>query len=215
MQMQAIEREILSENFITILFVVCFSLVAMLKSLNTEKLQGTVFAVFNTVFIEEETEDNVSFFSTFNLISFVFSNIIIAILLYELSKRLIANFETGFLVYLSLLLIVFSYFLLKWFTEFLIQILFLSKNKTTYFLVTKSRSLYSISFGVLCLLLSTIYGGLSTNFLLYSSVLLVLLRFTVVTANNKNLIISKLFYFILYLCALEIAPLFILYKLLF
>jgi hypothetical protein len=30
--------------------------------------------------------------------------------------------------------------------------------------------------------------------------------------NNKNLILNKLFYFILYICALEIAPLLFIYK---
>ena len=214
-QMQALEREIVSENFIAILFVVSLSLIAMLKSLNSEKLIGTVLAVFNTVFVEEETEDKNSFFSTFNIILVVFSSLMIAVVLYQLFKGFLTDFENGFFAFSQLLLLTFSYFLVKWFLEFLIINLFLAKNEIAYFLVSKSRSLYSVSFGFLCLLLITIYGELSTNFLLYGSILLLFIRFVAIIVNNKNLIIRKLFYFILYLCAFEIAPLFILFKLIF
>ncbi|MEN8766771.1 MAG: DUF4271 domain-containing protein [Polaribacter sp.] len=45
--------------------------------------------------------------------------------------------------------------------------------------------------------------------------LLFILKVVLLFVNNKNLILSKLFYIILYICAFEIAPLFLLFKLIF
>jgi len=213
--MQALERVILSENFITIIFVFALALLAMLKSLNSKRLKGVVFAVFNTNFVEKEAEDNDSFFSAFNLILFVFSTITLPLVLYKLLFLFEFHSNSGFLFFLKIFVFVIGYFSLKWFFEFLIKALFFVKSETSFFSIAKSRYLYSISFGFLCLLLLTIYANLSPIFLLYGSILLLIIRFVAIVLNNKNLIISKLFYFILYLCALEIAPLFILFKLMF
>lgn len=43
-------------------------------------------------------------------------------------------------------------------------------------------------------------------------VILAIVRYTLLVTNNKKLIISNLFYFILYLCTLEIAPILIISK---
>jgi len=213
--MQALERAVLLENFITILFVVALSCLAMLKSINSEKLKGTISSVFSAVFIEEETEANDSFFSAFNLILFVFSVLIISILFYELSQRFSLISDTGIFIFLKFFGIVLGYFSVKWFFEFLIKILFLVKNEITFFLVSKSRSLYAISLGFFCILILTVYSSLASYFLLYGSILFLFIRFLVIIVYNKNLILSKLFYFILYICAFEIAPLFVLFKLMF
>ena len=44
-------------------------------------------------------------------------------------------------------------------------------------------------------------------------VLLILIRYALILSNNKKLVFNDIFYFILYLCALEIAPLIIIFKL--
>jgi len=43
--------------------------------------------------------------------------------------------------------------------------------------------------------------------------ILVIFRYILLLINNKNLIFNNLFYFILYLCALEIAPIVLIFKL--
>jgi hypothetical protein len=73
--------------------------------------------------------------------------------------------------------------------------------------------------GLLLLPVSAIlfYGNYSTNSLytLIISILLIInvLTYLVYLKNYQNLILSKLFYFILYLCALEIAPYYFIYYL--
>ena len=51
------------------------------------------------------------------------------------------------------------------------------------------------------------------NILFFLSLLLLAIRYGLLLYNNKNLIFNNIFYFILYLCALEIAPFVIILKL--
>ena len=51
------------------------------------------------------------------------------------------------------------------------------------------------------------------NILFLISIALLVVRYGLLLANNKNLIFNNIFYFILYLCALEIAPFVIIFKL--
>jgi len=44
-------------------------------------------------------------------------------------------------------------------------------------------------------------------------VLLIIIRYSLILSNNKKLLFNDIFYFILYLCALEIGPLVIIFKL--
>lgn len=213
--MQALEREITTNTWITITMLFLLFLLAVLKSFNSEKLKGTVSAVFRKGFVDEEIEENYSFFSGFNLIIFSFSNIIISLVVYLLGLYFSSKIDVGFLSFLKVLLVVFGYFFARWFLEYLISLLLEIKNETQQFLTSKARYLYSISFGFFCLLIFIIYAFSNRDFLLYAVIFLLFIRFLVLLVYNKKLIISKLFYFILYLCTFEIAPLFILFKLIF
>jgi hypothetical protein len=76
---------------------------------------------------------------------------------------------------------------------------------------------YRTYIGLLLLPINAIlfYNSISSDFLFYSIITVVLLTnlltYVVSLKNYQNLLISKLFYFILYLCALEIAPYYFIY----
>ncbi|NQV78269.1 MAG: DUF4271 domain-containing protein, partial [Lutibacter sp.] len=57
------------------------------------------------------------------------------------------------------------------------------------------------------------YKGLLFEITFLVFLLVLILRYVLILLNNKKLIFNNLFYFILYLCALEIAPLIIVLKL--
>jgi hypothetical protein len=213
--MQAIERVAIMNNWITIVFVFALILVVLLKSLDAQKLKGYVFAVFNKGFVEVEAKEGTSFFTLFQNLLFLFTSTIVSLIVYFLltifSQQTATNYITFGVVFFS----VFGYFLLRWFLEFLIGVLFLIRNVTKPFLFSKFSYLHSISFGFFILLILYHYTFSNPRFLVIGTVLIILIRLFFLLNNNKNLIISKLFYFILYLCAFELAPLFILYKLIF
>ena len=210
--MQALEREIINQNWITILFLVALSLLTLLSAIDVKKLKKSFFAIFDPVFIEEEVEENPSFFSAFNLILYFFFILILAFLLYQLSAEFSVKVASRYLEYFFVVL---SYFSLKWFLEYLLKILFQFKEQVAFFHLFKNRSLYAVSmvfFGVLVL---TVYLDISNFYLLFATLIVLGLRVFSIVFNNKKLILNKLFYFILYLCALEIAPLLIIFKLTF
>jgi hypothetical protein len=70
-----------------------------------------------------------------------------------------------------------------------------------------------LSFAFFIAIILFFYTGLKVQFLAYFVIILFLIRIVFHLINNKKLILSKLFYFILYFCAFEIAPLFVLFKL--
>ena len=196
--------------------MVCLVLaVFFLKALDAKKLKAYVFSLFSGRFLEDETEEDTSFFNPFHTIISLFSMIVLSLLLYNLFGSLSYNSPKGFYNFTLIFLIVFSYFGVKWFLEFTLSFLFKVKKTVRYFLVSKFSYLYSVSFLLFFAIVLVEYSKLSYNFLLYFSGALFLLRFLLHFINNKKLIFSKLFYFILYLCAFEIAPLFILFKLMF
>ena len=117
--------------------------------------------------------------------------------------------------YLSLSLIVFIYMILRFIIESLLMTLFEVKEVLLHFFLSKRSYLYTVSIGLLILNLFYFYSFQDKSFLISGFIILFSVRFLLILFNNKNLIIKELFYFILYICAFEIAPLFVLFKLLF
>ena len=213
--MQALDKIIYSDNWITILLVVLLVCVFLLKGINTNKLKASTFALFNKSYVIDEVEDRSSFFKGFNLLLFVFLTINLSLLLYVFLIFFSSNSEKGILFFIKIFSITGVYFIVKWFLEHLISVLFLIKSETRFFVISKSRYLYAITFMFYVAIILYTYTNLNAMFLSYFVGSLFLIRFVIHVIYNKNLILSKLFYFILYLCAFEIAPLFVLYKLMF
>ena len=65
--MEALQRVILSNDWITIIFLVSLAVLFFLKLFEAEKLKGYAASIFNKGFIEIEAEDNSSFFSFFHI----------------------------------------------------------------------------------------------------------------------------------------------------
>ncbi|WP_254712594.1 DUF4271 domain-containing protein [Polaribacter haliotis] len=185
----------------------------MLKIIDSERLKAYVFALFNKGFIESEVEEDTSFFNAFYSTLFLFSTTTLALVIYTFLIDQNLLLETSFSSFLYIFVTVVSYFLVKWILEMLLSRLFLIKNTVRFYFVSKFSYFYSISFLLFVLFVITTYSPLNSSFLFYASAVLFFMRLIFHITNNKNLIFSQLFYFILYICAFEIAPLFILFKL--
>jgi hypothetical protein len=212
---QALEKIVTNTDWITIVLVVLLSIVFLLKFLNPEKLKTFAFALFNKGFIEKETEEGITFFKPFYSIIFLFSISVFALVCSTILVGLPENKNSYFYLFIGSFGAIFIYLLLKWFLEYLLSLVFLIRKDTRFFLISKSSYLYNISFYLFICLIIVQFTELNTNFLLIVTVLFFIIRFCFHLANNKKLIINELFYFILYLCTLEIAPLFLVFKLMF
>lgn len=211
--MQALEKIVINTNWISIILVFLFAIIAVLKIIDGDKLKGYVFALFNKGFIQDEVEENTSFFSSFYSLLFIFSSIVLALvtslLVAETNKNTSFSLSSFFLI----LGIIWSYFTIKSLLEIGVISLFFIKKEVRFYVVSKFGYLYSISFFLIIFLVLFRFGPLNFSFFIAATLGLFFLKFVFQVVNNKNLVFGKLFYFILYLCAFEIAPLLIMFKL--
>jgi hypothetical protein len=189
--------------------------VVLLKALDTNRLKGSVFSLFNINFIESESEENTSFFNVFKIVIFLFTVIVLSLLAYRFKTYRLSINATSFSSYLPVFLSLLSYFLIKRTLEYLLFYLFLIKRDVRFFIVSKVNYLHTITFLLYAAIVLSEYISFKQVYLFYFAALLFIVRFVIHIVSNKNLIFNKLFYFILYICAFEIAPLFILFKMMF
>ena len=213
--MQALEKIVINTNWISIILVFLFAIIAILKIIDGDKLKGYVFALFNKGFIQDEVEENTSFFSSFYSLLFIFSSVVLglvtSLLVAETNKNTSFSLSSFFLI----LGIIWSYFTIKSLLEIGVISLFFIKKEVRFYVVSKFGYLYSISFFLIILFVLFRFGPLNFSFFIAATLGLFFLKFVFQVVNNKNLVFGKLFYFILYLCAFEIAPLLIMFKLVF
>jgi hypothetical protein len=211
--LQALEKIVINTNWVSFILVFLFAIIAILKIIDAEKLKGYAFAVFNKSFLEDEVEEDTSFFSSFYSLLFLFSCTVLALVISLLISERNEDFSFSFSFFLFVLGIIFSYFTLKSILELLIVRLFLIKKQVRFYIVSKFGYLYSISFFLLVLFVLFQFGPLNFSFFITIASGFFFLNFVFHVFNNKKLVFSKLFYYILYLCAFEISPLIIMFKL--
>ena len=211
--MQALEKIVINTNWISIILVFLFAIIAVLKIIDGDKLKGYVFALFNKGFIEDEVEENTSFFSSFYSLLFIFSSVVLALVISFLVAETNKNTSFSLSSFFLILGIIWSYFAVKSLFEIGVIRLFFIKKEVRFYVVSKFGYLYSISFFLIIFLVLFRFGPLNFSFFIAATLGLFFLKFVFQVVNNKNLVFGKLFYFILYLCAFEIAPLLIMFKL--
>jgi len=213
--MEALQRSVLSNNWITLIFVFSILLLFFLKLFTTAKLKGYVTSLFNRGFVEIEAEENywaLSFFHTgFSLFTFLMLSVTTFFLVNQFKQSSVFLLED----YLLSTSYLFSYVVLRFIVVFALFSVFQFHSKLSFFMTSKRGYLYSISVGLLFLNVFYFYAFQYQYFLFAGFTVLFSLRFSLILINNKNLIIKELFYFILYLCAFELAPLFVLFRLIF
>ncbi|MBL4642630.1 MAG: DUF4271 domain-containing protein [Flavobacteriaceae bacterium] len=209
--MQALDRIDYSNNWLTLVFLFALLLLVALKTINQQKLFGYSTAFFRKGFVVKKTEDRESLLTVFNIVLLCFSAIVYAAF-FSFITAFFLDETASFTVFIKVLGFVFIYLVLFLILDVGLAKLFEVQNETSYLFSTKIAYLYTISLVLFPVLIITSYSSLSTSVLLFVFVMLFLLSLLLLFVNNKNLILNKLFYFILYLCALEIAPLLIIYK---
>jgi len=211
--MEAAERVLISNNWVTLLFVSSLLILFFLKMFSSEKMRGYSLSVFNKGFIDINSQEKQPFLSLFDIVFTAFSFLSISLTIYLSIQYFQEELVFSLLEYFKVAIYVLIYMLLRNTIEVIAMRLLGIQQALSYFFLSKRSYLYSISIGLFFLNLIYFYGFQNFNFLCLGVLLLFSTRFILILINNKNLIIKELFYFILYLCTFEIAPLLILFKL--
>ena len=213
--MEALQRSVLSTNWITLIFVFSLTVLFFLKLFKTAKLKGYASAIFYKGFLEIEVEEGYSPVTFFHIGFSFFSFLMLSITTFFLINQYKQSNVFLLADYFVSSYYVFMFMIVRSLAAFLLPLLFEVKKQLSFFMISKRGYLYSISVGLLFLNVFYFYSFQNQFFLFSGFVLLFLVRFLLILINNKNLIIKELFYFILYICAFELAPLFVLFKLIF
>ena len=213
--MQAIEKIDISTNWVTLIFLVLLFSVLLLKGFHRTKLKEYFFAFFNKGFIVSEIEERASLLNRFSVVLFFFTTGTFGLLTFFLMNYFSQEVFLEISLFWKTLLFFVGYLTVKRILEKLFVILFSIQTETVSFLTAKSIYTHTISLWTFPVLILFFYAALPNQILFGFILFLFVIKLGLLFANNKNLILSKLFYIILYICAFEIAPPFLLFKLMF
>ena len=207
-------RVIENKDWATILFVLSFAIIAMTKSAFENRFSD--FAKF--IYSDKYTnvyKDSSNLKSGFT-ISLFFVQIISLAFFIQLSLSFFGYAsKTDWILYIQIITFLIFFVLSKFLIEKIIATAFGIEEFVEQFNLQKVT--FRTYIGLVILPINIIlfyYNSISRNILIFFiAIVLIVNIFTYLVSikNYQNIIFSKLFYFILYLCALEIAPYYFMY----
>ncbi|GGG39353.1 DUF4271 domain-containing protein [Bizionia arctica] len=210
-------RPIFSNDFFIILIVISLVFVAITKLLFEKRFNQFASILINSSYLKIYSKDQkfIDLFDGLLFFNLIFSASIFSFISYN---TLFENIEISLPIILKLMLGIGVFILIKVLLERLIGSLFSIDNLIDRYLFQKTS--YKNFLGLVLIPLNVIFlFSISPNeTLIFSAIILLVLINTIglLTSykSNLNLIKRDFFYFILYLCALEIGPYLIVYKVL-
>ncbi|WP_375238991.1 DUF4271 domain-containing protein [Aurantibacter sp.] len=205
-------RTILNNDSLTLLLLLVIILITVAKLINRKRFFSYFKVLINSSYINTYGKDK-KWFDFFNILLFLAFCLVLSIFIVVLNSHL--NF-TSFLSVYEVLISVGLFFGIKIILELSIGKLLESYQFFRYFLFRKiSYRFFLVFFLIPISALLLYHSSLNINIInafFFVVVLIQFLTYFIVIKTYFDAIKHNLLYFILYLCALEIAPYFILYK---
>ncbi|WP_366142673.1 DUF4271 domain-containing protein [uncultured Aquimarina sp.] len=215
--MEVITREIISTDWITIVILMCFVLLATAKLMNSARFSEFVM-LFNTnkyIVLNQKGNKLSTFFNGILVLVQVLS---VSLFVYLCLDVLQWQSDTvDMILYLKIASLYLFVLICKILVEKIISTIFSIEILIEDYLFYKLS--YRNFLGVILLPFNLLFiytakpSKIVLIALIVSLLVLNLIILFSVYKKNENIILNHSFYFILYLCALEIAPYFMLYKL--
>ncbi len=216
--MQAIERHAESLDWASLVFLLAFIIISLAKSVYPQRFTDFISLLTSNKFMLFRGKEYKAF-HPFNILMFGVNVLSVSLFIYLILKLFwpAEQFEEPVILFIRITTAYASFILLKIGIEKIIANIFNLDDTIDYYLYQKlSHKNYTAVLLLFPLLFFyyTISPGASAIYILLGLVVLGnLISLALIYRKNQNLISANWFYFILYLCALEIAPYFILYKL--
>jgi len=207
-------RVIENKDWATILFVLSFTTIAITRSVFENRFADFAKLIYSDKFTNVY-KDSSSLKSGFT-ISLFFVQIISLAFFIQLTLSFFGYAsKTDWILYIQIITFLIFFVLSKFLIEKIIATAFNIEEFVEQFNLQKVIFRTYIGLIILPINIILFYNdNISRNFLiLLASILLIInvLTYLVSIKNYQTIIFSKLFYFILYLCALEIAPYYFIY----
>ena len=209
-------RIIENKDWATYLFVFSFALIAFTKSAYETRFNDFLRILVSEKYIKVY-KDNSNLMSGFTIVLFIVQLLSISFFIQLVLDYFHYVSKTDWVVFLRIFTFFSVFILSKFLIEKIVATIFNIEEFTEQFNLQKVS--YRTFIGVLLLPVNIylFYNDSPSETLIFSIITLILIinLFTYLISLKiyQNLLIGKLFYFILYLCALEIAPYYFIYYL--
>lgn len=209
-------REVILNDWYTVFLMLSLLCITASKLLFAKRFEDFLYIIANSNYLKIYAREQ-KFIDGFDAFLFAASVISISVFSYLVFNTFIGNVAFEIIFFLKLLLAVATFILIKVLLERLIGSLFeIDKLMDTYLF---QKTTYKNFTGILLIPVNIvfIYSTAPTKiaiYIVFGVIFLInFIGFITSFRNFQKLLISNFFYFILYLCALEIGPYIILYHL--
>ena len=214
--MQATERIYDYHDWLTILFLACFILLVLAKSIFPQRFEEFTSLLNSGKFIAFKGKENKAFHG-FNILLLTLQAVSVSIFLYIVYRFFSTEEIPDLIVFIRIFTAYFCFILIKAGIEKIVGNIFEIDEKIDYYIFQKFSYRNFISIFLLFASLFLIYTLYPTALIIGiiggSAIIANALGLIIIYRRNQSVLSANWFYFILYLCALEIAPYIILYKL--
>jgi hypothetical protein len=217
---EGLERVILSKDWITIVFLLTLTIITVLKYQFSDRFTKLFSLSYSDKYYTDYVKTNPLILNKFHLLFFIviFFNISMLIF-FSLQVLEPSFFSNSFYSFAQILSIVILYIVLRQFIGFILGEIFElhDQQKQLTFLKISNLSLLSLLLFPLLLFLNYSVGPYHKTVItigFFLAVILFLIHYYKLLKKDK-FNFNNLFYLFLYLCALEIAPFIVIYKMFF
>jgi Domain of unknown function (DUF4271) len=203
-----------TRDWATIVFVVALLLVAVTRSVFENRFAEYIKLVASDKYVKVY-RDSSHLMSGFNVVMFLVQLVSLAFFVQLMLSYFGHASKTDWILFIQIISFLAVFILAKFLIEKIIATAFNIEEFTEQFNLQKVT--YRTYIGLLLLPIDVIlfYNDQPSKSLVFALIAIVLatnlLTYLVSLKNYQNLFLGKLFYFILYLCALEIAPYYFMY----
>ncbi len=205
-----------TRDWITLLFILCFILLALAKISYPQRFEEFISLLNSGKFIAFKGKENKAFHA-FNILLLIIQILAVSIFIFIAYRYFFESSLPPIIIYIRILIAYTCLILLKAGIEKIIGNIFELDEKMDYYLFQKISYRNFISLFLLVVSLFMVYSiDPSATIIGISGALVIIanaIALFIIYRKNQSLLSANWFYFILYLCALEIAPYIILYKL--
>ncbi|WP_394759769.1 DUF4271 domain-containing protein [Flavobacterium sp.] len=211
---ELIPRIVENKDWVTILLVVSFVLIAVTKTAFENRFRDFANLIINDKYLKIY-KDSSNLMSWFTVLLFVVQLISMSFFLQLVLSHYGYTTKTNWISFVQIFTFLSFFVLSKFLIEKIIATSFNAENFIEQFNLFKVS--YRNYIGLLLLPVNIImyYTNIMNSYAIISVIVILLiintLTYLISLKNYQNVLLSKLFYFILYICTLEIAPYYFMY----
>ena len=211
---ELIPRIVENKDWVTILFIIAFALLVVTKTAFENRFRDFINLLINDKYLKIY-KDSSNLMSWFTILLFVVQLISISFFLQLVLSYFEYTTKTNWVTFIQIFTFLSFFILSKFLIEKIIATSFNIENFIEQFNLFKVS--YRTYIGLLLLPVNIImyYTNIMNTYAIIGVIVILLIinavTYLVSLKNYQKLLLSKLFYFILYICALEIAPYYFMY----